>query len=438
MLLVVPDTIGSAVNITEEKISEKAFELIFAFDEVITFGGYKESINLQQIRTNLEMESHEEKLHNMIKLSKMESARDQARDAAKSIREKKREEQRMGISGGSSMSSMSSNYSSGGSSDSMPYTVPVTPTSVTTPSVSTASSKTSRGIVKGMSLSTSNKSKSLEDALVKEDKLAPIASSRTAHEDSAAVAAAAMAASQQFPIVVLIQEKVSASISRDGVVNSFDIKGSLSVTASTEDAALNTIQLSMGACDSFSFNTHPKINKAAFDKSSIVQLKDTTKGFPVGRPVGVLKWSLLNGNEHLLPLKINCWPEDESRGQMNVTIDFSLENSDCVLHNVRIRIPLMTKDVPKMLSIDGNYKVNSQDMELIWEVDMIDRSNPSGNMEFTILQKNADVFFPISVEFSSNHLVCPVEVSGVIGAQDGRPIMYSLSKGMMAEEYNIN
>ena len=34
----------------------------------------------------MEMESHEEKLHNMIKLSKMESAKDQARDAARVIK----------------------------------------------------------------------------------------------------------------------------------------------------------------------------------------------------------------------------------------------------------------------------------------------------------------------------------------------------------------
>lgn len=46
----------------------------------------------------MEMESHEEKLHNMIKVSKMESARDQAKDAAKVIRERQRDQQRAGIS----------------------------------------------------------------------------------------------------------------------------------------------------------------------------------------------------------------------------------------------------------------------------------------------------------------------------------------------------
>lgn len=42
------------------------------------------------------MESHEEKLHNMIKISKIESAKDQANDAAKVIRERQRAAQKAG------------------------------------------------------------------------------------------------------------------------------------------------------------------------------------------------------------------------------------------------------------------------------------------------------------------------------------------------------
>lgn len=38
-----------------------------------------------------EMESHEEKLHNMIKQSKMDSAKDQAARQAKAIKERQRE-----------------------------------------------------------------------------------------------------------------------------------------------------------------------------------------------------------------------------------------------------------------------------------------------------------------------------------------------------------
>jgi hypothetical protein len=38
LLSVVPDVAGTANNLTEEKISDKCFELMFAFDEVSQFG----------------------------------------------------------------------------------------------------------------------------------------------------------------------------------------------------------------------------------------------------------------------------------------------------------------------------------------------------------------------------------------------------------------
>jgi coatomer subunit delta len=63
---VVPDVAG---GVTEEKVSGKCFELVFAFDEVISVGGLRENVTLMQIKSNLAMDSHEERLHNMIQVS---------------------------------------------------------------------------------------------------------------------------------------------------------------------------------------------------------------------------------------------------------------------------------------------------------------------------------------------------------------------------------
>ena len=49
----------------QKEISRKAFELLGAFDEVVSLG-YREQLNLTQVRNVLEMESHEEKIQDII------------------------------------------------------------------------------------------------------------------------------------------------------------------------------------------------------------------------------------------------------------------------------------------------------------------------------------------------------------------------------------
>ena len=50
----------------ESVIVDNAFSLIFAFDEIVALG-YRESVNLAQIRTFTEMDSHEEKLFDAVR-----------------------------------------------------------------------------------------------------------------------------------------------------------------------------------------------------------------------------------------------------------------------------------------------------------------------------------------------------------------------------------
>ena len=48
-------------QLDEFDVLDNAFELIFAFDEIVALG-YRESVNLAQIRTFTEMDSHEERV----------------------------------------------------------------------------------------------------------------------------------------------------------------------------------------------------------------------------------------------------------------------------------------------------------------------------------------------------------------------------------------
>ena len=48
-------------TVDEKEIHEHCFDLLFAFDEIVALG-YRENVNLAQIRTFTDMESHEEKV----------------------------------------------------------------------------------------------------------------------------------------------------------------------------------------------------------------------------------------------------------------------------------------------------------------------------------------------------------------------------------------
>jgi hypothetical protein len=296
----------------------------------------------------------------------------------------------------------------------------------------------SRAPVKGMSLTDrGGKGKSAEDALMKEDRLAPMATTRTTATAATDAISAPIQPVVQQPIMLAVVERVCAKMSREGNVNMFDIKGSLTLTANSDEAALCAVQMVVGQVDAFTFSTHPKVNKSAYDKTGLLQLKDTTKGFPSARPVGILKWSHSSNSDDLIPIKVNCWPEEESRGQMNVSIEYTMDVPRLELHDVRIRIPLGTSEMPGILSVDGSYKHNSSAQEMIWEIPLIDSSNTTGSLEFNIAQKNSDAFFPISVQFSSQKLLCDLDVSSVRTADGSGPILYGISKSMSSEEYLI-
>ncbi len=53
-------------TVDEKEILQHAFELLSAFDEIVALG-YKENVNLAQIRTYTEMDSHDERVYDAMR-----------------------------------------------------------------------------------------------------------------------------------------------------------------------------------------------------------------------------------------------------------------------------------------------------------------------------------------------------------------------------------
>jgi hypothetical protein len=157
------------------------------------------------------------------------------------------------------------------------------------------------------------------------------------------------------------------------------------------------------------------------------------KGFPVGRAVGILRWSY--SGEDAAPITINCWPEDEGSGMINVNIELEMTQSNMVLHDVNILIPLGTTEAPEIGEMDGQYKHDPRQGVMCWHFDVLDASTNSGSLEFSIPGNNSDAFFPIQIGFRSETLLCPIAVTSVTSSASGAPIPNQMTKSFGPESY---
>ncbi|CAI5724008.1 unnamed protein product [Peronospora effusa] len=437
--------------LSETSIRDKQFELVFGFDELITAGGHSENINVQQIRINMEMESHEEKLHNMILESKRAAAKDDMKRHTARIKEEQRERARMeraGLGGsgfgskssfGSSLSNAFKSPRSGGSSDNFmnsPSSVATSPTSYNSrpePIMSKAGGMKlgSSGSSKGMGLGSGGKS--FMDAMAAEDGLKEIppmsAAVEIVQKPEVAVAVS------HDPIGIVVEEKMTVVLTRDGAPEQLEVKGSMCVSVNDPSAGCCRLKLRTGGVEGISFQTHPKVDKKLYDSESVLALRDSSKPFPTSR-VAFLRWSLKTQDESMVPLNITCWPEEEGNGKINVSVEYSLDR-DMVLDNVNIVIPLGGSDAPSVANVDGQYQHNSAEGSLLWHQDQITPANNSGTLEFSIGGNNIDAFFPISVSFFSRSVYSDVQVETVEKIEDGSPIVFGFEKLLSTDSYEI-
>eukprot|EP00617_Octactis_speculum_P023833 CAMPEP_0185767008 /NCGR_PEP_ID=MMETSP1174-20130828/40851_1 /TAXON_ID=35687 /ORGANISM="Dictyocha speculum, Strain CCMP1381" /LENGTH=506 /DNA_ID=CAMNT_0028450977 /DNA_START=110 /DNA_END=1630 /DNA_ORIENTATION=+ len=434
-----------AEGVTEEKILDKMFELVFAFDEVLTPGGHRESITMPQIQVNLSMESHEEKLHKMIEESKVSSTKEEADRRAKTIKEQQRSSKAGGMSSGG-MAGM------GGGGDSMAESVPETDYTTRPFSELSSGQQTSTSsewgysqspkadpepvtAKKGMKLGGSSKKQQIMDKFVSEDNLAPLSAKGNDTSGKAMTPATAAAPVATHPVSLLLEEKVAVTMNREGALELMEIKGTMALVANGDEFSKCKVILAGAKNPLFTYQTHPKVDKKAYEKENILCLKDKNKGFPKGK-LGILRWSMNTQDDSQVPISINCWPEDED-GNMNVNVEFNAEG-DMELHNVQISIPLGTSNPPEIVSMDtGSHKHNRTNEVLIWDIELIDGQNKTSSLEFNVAQDDADAFFPISVSFGSTHLKAGLDVANILSSENDAPIQFGLAKMLVTDSYQV-
>ena len=448
---VVPDTCGT---LTEDAIIQNSFDLIFAFDEVLTGGGYKVGLSMTELRANLTMDSHEEKLQQMITDSKKQEARENMILASAMIQQQKREGSTggkysgigssgtgdsmtgMGGGGGEGMSSMDSydpissstgggsGYDTGGSSSfgapAPAYQEPVraAPT-------------------KGMRLGGPSKNNSFLTAMAQEDNVSTsfYQKPKATERGGAPAAAAPPTATPTGDLDIRCVETVRVLATRDSDLEKLEVKGSMTLTAHAERAGLATIKFARADLPGLSLQPNPILDRKALAQN-IIRPRAPTKPFPIGVPSGIIKWRFNTDDRAYMPISINVWPEVSGRSTQ-VSIEFNLENKDMELHDVCITIPLGSSAAPDVTHVDGVHRHVAKTESIEWRHEMIDASNETGQLEFVIPGNDEDVFFPCVVSFSCNYNYASFNFEAAVDAEKGALKVVS-ENSMDIAEYTVN
>lgn len=483
--------------VDEEAVTDAAFEILYSLDEVLDWGGLRQAVSLQQIATYTEMYSHEERLSQMIKESKMAEAKQASKRRADEIArsrgpasggggddrfggiagELSRTFQNVGLGGlardiglapagprggggpggvsaYAAQGGMSSDgfggggmgagggggYGGGGGFDGsgsagsfgMGGSGGGRPSPVTAPMP---------GSGKGMSLGKARRQDTLLDAMRKEGEVvdAPVPS-RSAGRPSVAAAAAASAAAVYAPPMAAVHvsttEKINVSVSRDGGVSSLDIKGDLFLRINDASSAAVRVVVAMGDNAGLQMRTHPNIDKTLFATESTLGLKDPSRPFPTGNPLGVLRWRLQSKDESMLPLSVTCWPSDSGDDSV-VNLEYDLGSVSPELRNVDITVPVPSGAQPVVSSCDGEFTVLPREQAVRWSIPVVDGGNNQGSLEFSVAACDPDAFFPVRVSFESAHTFAKIAVNGVSAAATGEAVNFTHNATLTPEQFTI-
>ncbi|CAI2185712.1 13149_t:CDS:2 [Funneliformis geosporum] len=412
----------------ERDILKNSFELLSAFDEIVSLG-YRENVNLAQVKSIIEMESHEEKIQEIIAKVEQE-AKEELKRRAKQLEMQKKE---MLKRGGGSL---------GGTSFGSSFAQSISrPPSYNEPQVQTTFEENIRSSFSSSPTPTSSKAKGMQlGRKQKGSDLFEAVKNEVGFEENTEKPNARVTSISKVQVESVhfaIMEKISLQANRDGGLENLEVKGDLELTIS--DPNLTKIKMSVRAVDdgTVQLKTHPNVDKKLFSSDSIIVLKNPAKGFPVNQPLGVLRWRYITKDDTMIPLSINCWPSSSGDGTCDVNIEYELESDEREFKDVLITIPLPSGGNPTVGEVDGNYEVNRQTRTLDWQLPIIDASNKQGSLEFSIAGDDVDAFFPVGVSFVSEKTFCDIDVLEVTLIDTGAPVTYSKEKILTAEEYNV-
>jgi hypothetical protein len=427
---VVQDCCDFQVN--EEIVLKNAFSLVFAFDEVVSFG-HRENVTISQVKMYTDMDSQEEKGAKILEQSKINEAREYAKKKQIQLAnlhapqsgssENSLERPSMPSFGNRSLEHKSLRMDSSSNGHSMQMS----------PSPSPYAMMLSDGPeplqpkapTKGM-------------VLLKKQPVDPFASlSMTEPSPVDAVQEDAVAA-QKAPAVanpltdllkVEIDEQIKAKLEVEGSLQGeLECVGDFRVTVfDTSKADLACFKLAPQD-QSFKYKMHPNLNKVS-QANNILEVRDASKRYKANMPVPLLKWRSTSTSEADLPMSLSCWPSATADGSQ-IVLEYELLATDTALEDVHIVFPCPPNARTSISCAQpGQATYDPGNQQVRWTIPSIDLSEGScGTLEFNT---TADIASLLPYRFTAvrrGQTKCPMDVLECYHQSDNSIINFALEK----------
>ncbi|KAG0660589.1 hypothetical protein C6P44_003093 [Monosporozyma unispora] len=424
-------------NISEWEIFDLSFDIITIFDEIIINGGYKENLTTQQISTYLAMESHEERIQEIIERNKEIEANEERKRRAKEIARREQERKQFGgmeMPGQSFAGSNDPNVANALNS----YYSHASPAAQQSfahsqqqnvqpekPQFSSQQMDNTTSRMGGMKLSQ------------QQSKINHRSSITGAHASSPAVTVRPETELhvENNGILITLKESIKATLTRDGDLQNCELKGSLDLRINNEEFGHAQLKLSSPPIKilkdrSYKFETHPNIDKSNFLTNGIISLKDKqNKTFPANdQSRSVLRWKksiTSETSDYSLPLSVNTWVAENDTNLYDITLEFEINNDKVEsLQDLYFIVPVLPTKTDVQLNQDSNEcgaEIVSIDDEqgIVIKVTEFQRGN-QGVINFIVDAEFEDALFPISVMFHHNNVdISTKDKTSLIGVSIG-------------------
>jgi len=413
-------------SLEEASVADSVFQLIFAFDEIVALG-YRESVNLAQVRTLVEMDSHEEKVYRAVRETQEREAKTRMKEKAKEFARKRYEENKRGGSKSGGYSGSSGGYGSSTSLGSTASSTVSADSAVVVPQRSYEAPRPASG--KAMKLGSKARDvDSFVASLQSEGETVSLAPVDDRRQESEA----------RSPVHICAVEELVVRAGPDGSLHSLEVKGILKLRIQSPEEGFIRVQIDNAERREVQMQTHPKVDRELWRGCSQIGMKESDKPFPCGTDVAVIRWRYVTSQDEHLPLTVNIWPSEDGAGSCDVNIEYTLEDAALELRDVVITVPLTPGAPPPSVgSCDGSYHHDKAHSALVWSIPMLDRSCSSGKLDF-VAKGSSDTFLPVKVAFVSDRTFCDIKVGAVVGVQDNEPKKYSIETQLRTASYTID